>query len=769
MRVKKLLAMFLLVLLLCQPMLALQSLASAESSGYSEEPSIVRELTELRSTDSSTFLRDDGTYECVIYSEDKFYRNAGGEMTEIDNSIVNTNFTRNSLNYRFANAANDVRFFFADGETSSVSADYDGHFVSFIPINANNVIAVKDAQYQHKTIGGYSLHGKNTVAYPNLFKNADFVYAANSDCLKEYIIMKCADAPLTYSFFVESDCEILQAEDGSVRFSDSFGECVFELEKLFAVDSAGAYTDEMSFTLSPVRDGTIISFSVPQSFISASERVFPVLIDPSVMVTGKDKTQDAFVSSKNSDTNYYVDEYLRTGRSSSYNISRTYIRFTIPSTVGGTVTNAYLRMEKQGGSTPQTRAYRVTSSWSSKNITWNTKPGNSTTDVSTVAAADSGNWFKMGVTSIVRDWVSGARSNYGFVVKDNTESGTSQWTTFYSSDAESPHKPELHITYTASPISIDRMYSTYAMTAKYRDKLQYNMNCYGYAMHVHATVGTGSNPYKQQPGEFIRDNQRFEDLNQERDQYLRGPNATPTAALNYLEQKMMGDFAEMRSRDGAEWVVTQTTQTASVPAGYRKIALTIGIAYDYHFYMRHSDGTWSHKPGGAKETNLSFDTRVVITDSNIATAAREGGYDDGVRYYLIKKSPIIDYVHGNGHNEDSLYTPFSFKDKAGDTLTKSATTRGAFTRGRFDFSGDVDCFAFSPAETGTYTFTTSLTPSSYDADIVIYDTYGNKLRESVSVGNPNFTMNLEAGRRYFIKIYDKNKNVAEYILHHSIN
>ena len=148
MRVKKLLAMFLLVLLLCQPMLALQSLASAESSGYSEEPSIVRELTELRSTDSSTFLRDDGTYECVIYSEDKFYRNAGGEMTEIDNSIVNTNFTRNSLNYRFANAANDVRFFFADGETSSVSADYDGHFVSFIPINANNVIAVKDAQYR---------------------------------------------------------------------------------------------------------------------------------------------------------------------------------------------------------------------------------------------------------------------------------------------------------------------------------------------------------------------------------------------------------------------------------------------------------------------------------------------------------------------------------------------------------------------------------------------------------------------------------------------
>ena len=311
------------------------------------------------------------------------------------------------------------------------------------------------------------------------------------------------------------------------------------------------------------------------------------------------------------------------------------------------------------------------------------------------------------------------------------------------------------------------MYSTYAMTAKYRDKLQYNMNCYGYAMHVHATVGTGSNPYKQQPGEFIRDNQRFEDLNQERDQYLRGPNATPTAALNYLEQKMMGDFAEMRSRDGAEWVVTQTTQTASVPAGYRKIALTIGIAYDYHFYMRHSDGTWSHKPGGAKATNLSFDTRVVITDSNIATAAREGGYDDGVRYYLIKKSPIIDYVHGNGHNEDSLYTPFSFKDKAGETLKTSTTISGTSFSAMFDYLGDIDCYAFTPASSGEYTFSTSIDTSAYSVTLAVYDTYGNKLKEIVSTGTSSLTVSMQQNTRYFIEVSDSGGKIRNYTLYYN--
>lgn len=106
---------------------------------------------------------------------------------------------------------------------------------------------------------------------------------------------------------------------------------------------------------------------------------------------------------------------------------------------------------------------------------------------------------------------------------------------------------------------------------------------------------------------------------------LYQPNATSDAILNYLEQKMYGDFAALRNADGNDWTITRTTQTASVPAGYRKIALTIGIERDYHFYMRHSDGTWSHKPGKTNVTNLSLDTHAVITDSNIATAARKGG------------------------------------------------------------------------------------------------------------------------------------------------
>ena len=54
------------------------------------------------------------------------------------------------------------------------------------------------------------------------------------------------------------------------------------------------------------------------------------------------------------------------------------------------------------------------------------------------------------MTGIVHSWVNGVYSNYGFLLRDTNESSTSHWTTFYSSDAASPNKPELHISYSAS-------------------------------------------------------------------------------------------------------------------------------------------------------------------------------------------------------------------------------------------------------------------------------------------------------------------------------
>ena len=313
-------------------------------------------------------------------------------------------------------------------------------------------------------------------------------------------------------------------------------------------------------------------------------------------------------------------------------------------------------------------------------------------------------------------------------------------------------------------VIVDRVYSTYTQTATYRDVLKGSMNCYGYAIHVYSLSGGN---YKQQPGEFTHDNKTFQSLANEQYSAIYGSSATGTSILNYIEENMYADFDDLNTYSGSEWSITPTTRTSVVPSGFRKIALTVGVQHDYHFYLRHSDGKWSHKPGSGSVTNLSFDSNQIITDSNIATAVTEGGYDDGVRYYLIGKSAIADYPHNNGHGNSTLYTTTSFLDRAGDTISKATTTTGSSKIARFDYAKDVDCFEFKPTVTGTYTFTTSLTSSTYDVDIVIYDNEGNVLASDYSVGNPSVAVALTANSLYYIRVTDAKDNVTQYTLYYS--
>ena len=187
--------------------------------------------------------------------------------------------------------------------------------------------------------------------------------------------------------------------------------------------------------------------SISPKYLIAPERVFPVLIDPSTMITGESNTYDAYVSSNHPNTNYYLKTILKTGYSDNFHIRRSHIKFDIPSSViNGEVTAAKLRIRKKSGiSLSSVKARRITSSWTSSTVTWNNKPDTMSTGYA--FAFDSDNWYKANVFPIVMKWLRDGQINRGFELRDNIETGSDHWTDIYSSDAESPNKPELHITY----------------------------------------------------------------------------------------------------------------------------------------------------------------------------------------------------------------------------------------------------------------------------------------------------------------------------------
>lgn len=291
--------------------------------------------------------------------------------------------------------------------------------------------------------------------------------------------------------------------------------------------------------------------------------------------------------------------------------------------------------------------------------------------------------------------------------------------------------------------------------------MQYKMNCYGYATHFYYPDGSYYDPYLQQPGEFAYNTETFSSLMQSY-QYA----ATYWNNLYYfVKDRVYEDYWTLDDYEPSEFHISETTRTASVPSGQRKIAVTIrqeGIYSDYHFYLRHSDGTWSHKPGITPITDISLDSGVQITDSNIATAITEGGYDDGARYFLVDKSVVVDFPHNYGQYSSTQYTTNDFRDKAGDRLEKSFTITGNWNS-RFDYPDEKDCFKFTPTSSGTYNIYTDR-GAGYNIDGAVFDSNGNMLVYDTSANNMDFDIYLTAGSTYYIALTDMNQHTGYYIL-----
>ena len=323
-------------------------------------------------------------------------------------------------------------------------------------------------------------------------------------------------------------------------------------------------------------------------------------------------------------------------------------------------------------------------------------------------------------------------------------------------------------------IVLDRMYQTTNSYSTYMNPLRYKMNCYGFAIQVYSYSGgnDSSDAYLQQPGEFRNDSATFNALFSEYRQYF-DPNyayylhPTVDQTFSFMEGKMFADFQTLYSSSGSEWTITASTLAATVPSGYRKIALALTPGFDYHFYMRNSDGTWSHKPGITGIQSTSETTHTAITDSNISTVGLEGGYSGGIRYYLIKKSAVIDYPHSYGHGT-ALYTAMMTSDKAGEVAKKACYMAGTSVSGRMDHDDDLDYFYFYAPSSGS--FTLSCTSQTADMDLYFYNTDGAILSSDTAYGDATIVYSLSGGSRYFVCIRDGDGEMGStYVFSYSKN
>lgn len=447
---KTLLLKLIAILLIC--VLGMQSAALANptdntsSFAYGKEI----EIEELRTTDSKTYQLSDGSFKYVGYAEEVHYKDSNGKFADIDNSITGS---AEKDGYTYTNKANSWRAYFSSqlSVSKAVLLETGDYSLSFSMPSASQQNAAKKTADMTEHADSYYEDKKSdnrAVIYQEALTGVDVVYTVRTSGLKEDIVLKNAAVPHSFEFVLTADGLTAVKRDGTVYFQDREGNDIFHIGSLYMIDSNGKYSESVTCSIQQVKNGYSLVISASEEFLNAADTVYPVIIDPSIMITGTSNTFDTCVDEQYPSSNYYASENLWTGGATGTNTMRTYIKFTMPSNItAAQVTSATLRIKKREHKTPTIKAYRVTSSWSSSSVTWNNKPSYTTANGTGTITLDTGSWYKLDTTTLVKYWLAGTYSNYGFLLKEPSETSSSQKTKFYSSDAPSPNKPELIIEY----------------------------------------------------------------------------------------------------------------------------------------------------------------------------------------------------------------------------------------------------------------------------------------------------------------------------------
>lgn len=602
------------------------------STGISSEKYVLvdsseqQEIQGLRTSNTKTYQLSDGTYECVAYAEDIHYLD-DGKFKDIDCSITDE---KSDPYYRYKNGANSWNVSFANCLTDdkAIRIQKDSYVLSFRLIEGNSDSTVQKSNVLSDNKSDFYKEiskDDRAVIFQNAIcnSNIDIIYTIRSGELKEDIVLREKCQQNTFEFALDLQNISAKQEGKEIVFVDSYDNEVFRIGKLFMTDSNGKYSEKVSIEL--VYEGELmkIKLEADKDFLLSNDTVYPIVIDPSITVTGSSDTFDTCVDEQYPSSNYYLSENLWTGGKTETNTMRTYIRFALPTSIGNCVTRATLRIKKNLGTTPGIKAYRVTSSWNSSSVTWNNKPGYTTIGCTSACSLDSGSWYKIDATAMVRNWITGLYSNYGFVIKEPSENNSEQKTRWYSSDAPSPNKPELVIKYVNEYGS--RPYQSTSRT---------DVNCMGYALEYSAFINRTALGIT------------------ESDMY----GMTTSQMLTYINSKSQTWMTNHLTSSGYSVLAAFDSSITQQSPGWFRVVLRVGFVdedgdgvfdagelWDGHWrYQTYEDfGVWAEKHGTHPSQKLPLSYGVNPTSS--AWIFGNYIYDSAGKYYQIKDSRNISW------------------------------------------------------------------------------------------------------------------------------
>lgn len=227
----------------------------------------IEEINSLRTSNSKTYLKENGMFETEYYNEKIHYKDKN-EWKEIDNTLkLNNN--------RYFNNANKFRVSFPNALNSSNNINFkylNNEIKIYYDIN-NDLTAILS-----NTIDRTKVNLKDEISY-----NLNFVekiqYIIKQDSIKENIILNRYIENYKYCYYIDTTLRI-ERIGNEIYFYDGVDE-VFVMNEYYMYDENNTSSKEIDFEIIVIDDDTY-KIEVTPSDEYLKNATYPVVIDPEI-------------------------------------------------------------------------------------------------------------------------------------------------------------------------------------------------------------------------------------------------------------------------------------------------------------------------------------------------------------------------------------------------------------------------------------------------------------------------------------------------------
>lgn len=394
--------------------------ASTQTPSPNQSPtSIVRELPELRTETSDTFLRADGTRATKISRDPVNYRDSSGNWQPIETTL------KPGADGTLSAQASELPVTLPASLASPVSVGREGETVSF---------SLQEG-------AGSATASGSSATYAEALPQVSAAYEEQPTRLNETLTLQSAAAPSVYRYHLSTSPGLTpKLQSGTIVFQDAQGHPRYVMPAPSLADSgAGARPDPRAVHYELSEDGSELSVVIDSAWLQSPERVFPVKLDPTVEYWGDD-VDCTIASGSTYENTSLCGTVLAVGyHSSGSSVGRGLLRFSLGTAIpeDATILSSALSLyvESSPAGTQKLELYGLETT-PTNSATWNTYDGTHTwktagakpegtappTSTATVNSASYGHRIDFGITPLVESWLKTPTSNHGVLIKAENES-----------------------------------------------------------------------------------------------------------------------------------------------------------------------------------------------------------------------------------------------------------------------------------------------------------------------------------------------------------